>query len=188
MHPRSTLLRRLALVLALTFLAAACGDDDDSGGDDASATTEAGSDGSDRSDGDGDACGLLERITELDDESEAILDDTLGPALASGDPAQAEAAFQDFLDAFVPFAEEKLPTLIDAYEELADVVPEDLRSDVLRLSAFTGGTLEGLAEAESVEDIEALFTDDPQAATEAGQATLRIDEYSRDTCDIVLAN
>lgn len=181
--------RWLVVVLALA-LAAACGDDDDTD-EGASDTTEASDadDGGDGGDGgDGDACGLLERITDLDSESEAILNDTLGQALASGDAEAAQEAFDEFLEQFRPFAEEQLPDLVDAYDGLAEVVPEDLRADVEELRDFTAETLSGLADAESIEDVEALFTADPERATGAGQATLRIDEFSREECDIVLAN
>jgi hypothetical protein len=184
--------RWLVAVLALALAAAGCGDDDDGDGDEgASDTTEAsdaddGGDGGDA--GDGDACALLERITDLDSQSEGILNDTLGPALAGGDPEAAQAAFDEFLEQFRPFAEEQLPDLVDAYDGLAEAVPSELRADVEELRDFTAETLEGLAEAESVEDVEALFTADPERATGAGQATLRIDEFSRDECDIVLAN
>jgi hypothetical protein len=170
--------RWLAAALCVVLVAAGCGDDDANGDDggDARPANEA------------EACARLETITALDAESEEILQEHLGAALAGGDEEEAAAAFDAFLEAYVPFATEELPDLLGAYDGLADEVPEDLRADVELLRDFTGDTLTDLADAETLADVQALFTADPERATRAGAATLRIDEWSQDTCDIVLAN
>jgi hypothetical protein len=188
-----TRLRWLFALLALVLAAAACGDDDDDGGDAAGDEQTTQPDGDDSDDGDsdsadGDECGLYERIEELDDESQAIVNDTLGEALASQDPEEAAAAFEGFLDAFQPFAAEKLPDMVSAYDDLAAVLPDDLAEDVELVRDFTESTLQSLASAEDLADVQALFSSVEAEATAAGAATLRIDERSRDTCDISIAD
>jgi hypothetical protein len=176
-----TRFRWLLGLLALVLAVAACGDDDASGDD-------GGGDGGDGDGGDGDECALYERIEELDDESQAIVNETLGQALATQDPEAAEAAFQEFLDAYQPFAAEKLPDMLSAYDDLAATVPDDLAEDVTLVRDFTESTLQSLASAEDLADVQALFGDVEEEATAAGAATLRIDERSRDTCDISIAD
>lgn len=190
-----TRFRWLLALLALVLAVAACGDDDS--GDDAAddeQTTQPENDGGDDDGGDsgdggdGDECALYERIEELDDESQAIVNETLGQALATQDPEAADAAFREFLDAYRPFAAEKLPDMLSAYDDLAATVPDDVAEDVTLVRNFTESTLQNLASAEGLADVQALFADVEEAATAAGAATLRIDERSRDTCDISIAD
>jgi hypothetical protein len=189
------ILRRgiMLVVTGLVVVAAtACsGDDDDADagpeGEAADRRGEVATDAGERA-AEGDLCGLFGRIEALDDESQTLVDESLGRALSATDPEEREAAFAEFASDFAPFAEERIPELVDTYDQLAEVVPDRNRDDVELLRDFTAGTLEAMASAESVADLQEALTGDLEAATAAGEATLRLDELSRDRCDVVLAD
>lgn len=171
--------RPLALLAVLVLFAAACSDDP--ADDDASATTTAEQAGDE-------ICAALQAVRDFDDESQAVLSESLPPLLAATTPEEVDAAFSVFLEQFQPLVEENLPDLLANYDALAALVPEEISPDVVELRDFTASFAGGLADATSRDEVEALFTADPELATAVAAATLRIDEFSRDTCDIVIAN
>lgn len=172
--------RPLTLLAVLLLVpAAACSDDP--ADDDASATTATTEPAGDE------ICDALQAVRDFDDESQAVLEESLPPLLAAT-PEEADAAFSVFLEQFQPFVEENLADLLANYDTLAALVPEEIGDDVVELRDFTASFAGGLADATSRDEVEALFTGDPEQTTAVAEATLRIDEFSRDTCDIVIAD
>lgn len=173
--------RALALLAVLVLVpAAACSDDP--ADDDASATTATTEPTGDE------ICEALQAVRDFDDESQAVLEESLPPLLAATTPEEVDAAFSVFLEQFQPFVEENLADLLANYDALAALVPDEIGDDVVELRDFTASFAGGLADATSRDEVEALFTGDPEQATAVAEATLRIDEFSRDTCDIAIAN
>ena len=177
------------LVAVFASLLGACGGDDDDGGDaDGATTTEAADDGDEGGGGDGDMCDLFQQINDLDDQSQAVVNESLAGVVQAQNEEEAEAAFDAFAAQFGPFAEEELPGLLNLYDELADAVPDDRREDVELRRDFTADFLEGLRDASSAQELVALLSAAPEQAQSAGQATLRLDELSRSECDLVFAD
>jgi hypothetical protein len=91
-------------------------------------------------------------------------------------------------DDVVPVMEERLPTLKATYDGLAEAVPTEMRSDVEMLRDFSVTYVEGIAGASGPGDMLAAADADPDEVRAVAQATLRLDEYSRETCDVVIAD
>ncbi len=124
------------------------------------------------------ACEAAEEIARLDDLVEEGLDEA----------EMTPEGFEQFLDEFNETADRELPTLVAAYEQLADNVPADLRGDVETLAAFTERAIGEMAEAESAEELSTLFDPEDPELREAVDATFAVDEWSRETCDVVIAD
>lgn len=174
----------LLAVLVLVPTAAACSDD--SADDDASATTTATTTAAEQPEGE--VCDELRAVRDFDDESQALLEESIPPLLSATTPEEVDAAFAVYLQQFQPFVEENLPDLLETYDALAALVPDEIGLDVIALRDFTASFAGGLADATSRDEVQALFDSVAEQATPVAEATLRIDQFSRDTCDITIAN
>jgi hypothetical protein len=124
------------------------------------------------------ACAAAEEIVALDDLVEEGIEDA--PATAEG--------FEQFLDEFNETSERELPALMETYDQLAANVPADLRTDVEALASFTERIVGEIAEVESPEELAALFDPEDPELDRVVDATFALDEWSRETCDIVIAD
>ena len=209
---RSRLPARLtALILVVTLaLLAACGGDDDGGGDQASgneATTAGDDDGTttgatgttaaDAADGEGGAegdsevCDAAQRLSDLDDETQGVVNDSLSQVLAqanAGDEAAADAALADLLDEIRPFIDERMPDLVAAYDDLEATVPPDLAADVVTIRDFTVELVDAIADVSTVAELEAVVTERMETINVVSEAVLRLDQFTRDECGIVIAD
>ena len=187
----------LLVVLALALLGCGGGDDDDGGdvaADEPTTTTEATGTTEDEPDepaGDSEACDAAQRLSDLDDESQGVVNQALGDILgqsAAGDTAGAEAALQGALDEIRAFVEERLPELVAAYDDLEQAVPDDLQDDVALISDFTQEFVRAIADVETVAELEALVTERQAQINEVAEAVYRLDEFTQEECGIVLAD
>ena len=190
--PRGALALLLALLLGLT-VAACGGDDDDEATTDGPTTTEQVAEPEDGEEavGGGDVCDAAQRIVDLDDETQGVVNEALGEVIAAasaGDAEAAEEALQDMLDAVRPFIDERLPDLMDAYDDLEASVPDDLQADVATISEFTEAFVTDIADVESVEALQELITAQQAEVNEVSEAVMRVDTFTQEECDIVFAD
>lgn len=138
-------------------------------------------------------CSIFDDIIELDLVMEGQMNNALRSmerAIDRGDRSGAEAAAADMVAKVNTAIQEHMPPLLAAYDELIATAPE-LESDVVLVRDFTvklaqqlastDGTLDGFV---AVFDNQGLMNE----GVEAGYATLRLDQVSRDECGLVLAN
>lgn len=165
--------RAMVLVLALGVVPlAACGDDD---GDEASAA---------------DACTHAETVASLDDEMQGEVNDALSSLLADGEPSEADidAALDQLRAAFDDIAASAEP-LLAAYRSLADELDGKLSEAATTLETFTADFIEKLGEVETEDDFDQMIESvSGREAMAAGQASLTLDEWSREECDVVIAD
>ena len=199
-------LTALLLVLALALLGA-CGGDDDGGdeatgdetaADDDGTTTEApgttagdGDGGEGGEGGDSEVCDAAQRLSDLDDETQGVVNDSLSQVLAqanAGDEAAADAALADLLDEIRPFIDERMPALVDAYDDLEASVPPDLAADVATIRDFTVELVDAIAEVDTVAELEAVVSERMETINVVSEAVLRLDRFTRDECGIVIAD
>lgn len=188
-------MRRVLIGVVVLALLGCGGDGDDETAASSSSSTSTSADDAEGTEGteDGAAvCDAARRIADLDDEVQGVVNDELQGFLgAAGEPGSAEATegFEQLITAVEEVADQRLPELEDAYAELEAGLPEELAADAATVRDFTVQFLEVLRGVETPDDLEAAFTDLTETgAVEAGQATLRLDEYTRRECDIVLAD
>jgi hypothetical protein len=199
--------RRLAMATAVVALAVgvgACGDDD-SAGDGGAPTTEAvaptttGDGGAPTTEAvaptttvpeltSGGACESAQRIADIDDEVDVIVRDHLTPVLSSGDPTGRESAFQTFLAEYQELLVNRLNEIAVAYDHLATEVPEALTDAVETLRSGSEQLSAVILEAHSADELSSGFGALGDVPAKNAEATLRVDEYTRAECDIVLAD
>jgi len=127
-------------------------------------------------------CDAAQRIRNLDDESNAVMNDAMRGALA--DPNQALQGLSDAVAELRPL----IPELTAAYDDLAAAAPEAIRDDIGLVKDFTLSLMQQLSELDSVEDLAAFEGQlDPNAAMAAGAAALEIDAVTREECGISIA-
>lgn len=127
-------------------------------------------------------CQAAQRIRDLDDESNAVMNDAMRGAL--DDPSQAVEG----LSAAVAELRPLIPELTTAYDDLAAAAPEAIRDDIGLVKDFTLSLMAQLAELDSIEDLTAFEGQlDQNAAMAAGAATLEIDALTKEQCGISIA-
>lgn len=167
--------RRLVLLALVVLSAGACGDDDDD-------TKGAAADRGDR-----DACEVVRELSDLDDEFQGEINEAMGPLVDESD-ADPEASFDRFRDV-MDRMEDEADTLVELYVELEAALDGELAASARTLGAFTDELIDELGAIESFEELESLaelFAG--ERSRDAVQATFRLDEWSRDRCDVVLAD
>lgn len=185
------------IVLAAAALLVGCSDDGEVTERSESAERPASSDGSapttdapsttiddapDSGEQGGPLCDAAQRIRDLDDESNAVMNDAMRGALA--DPNQAVDGLTEAVGELRPL----IPELTKAYDDLAAAAPEAIRDDIGLVKSFTLSLMEQLAELDSIEDLTAFEGQlDQNAAMAAGAAALEIDAVTREECGISIA-
>lgn len=199
-------MRRGPLASALTCLAlvAACGGDDD-GGDDSTTTTEEVEDestttnegdetttttgedeGATGAPGSEAMCAAYQAVADVNAGFQEDLGAIVLAIAFSDDPAQAQEAFE----ALQQIVEREMPPLLDAYDDLAAEVPDDLVDDVELVRSFTSDFVDALAATPDVESFESAMEaieshPDAAAADEAAQA---IAQHGEDACGISITS
>jgi hypothetical protein len=138
----------------------------------------------------GDACEQLEAFSGLQEGFDTATEEALaafGEAASSGDPEALQDAFDTLISDLVPAMQENAPELLDAYDELADSVPDELEQDVLTLRDFTENFIDELSGVESFEDFLAVAEalGDSQAE-ELEAAATRLGDFAEAECGIAL--
>lgn len=176
--------RRLAVIALSVAAVAGCSDDSS---DDAASITAARDDATTTTSGPaGEVCTHLQAVSDYDDESRALADIALTPALAAPTQEEREAGFLDYMHQYVSLLESTQPAMIATHDALAALVPAELAPDVVTMRDFNVFLANGLADASTIADAEAVFAG--ERARAVTEATLRVDEFSRETCDIVIAD
>ena len=195
-------LRLLALLTAASVGLLGCGGDDDDGGDaatdDTTATTEATGTTADEPEPepepegeDSEVCDAVQRLSDLDDESQGVVNEALGDVMgqaAGGDAAAAEAALDEALAEIQAFVDERLPDLVAAYDDLEDTVPDDLADDVALISDFTEEFVRAIADVGSVEELQGLVDERQDEINEVAAAVQRLDEFTQEECGVAIAD
>lgn len=97
--------------------------------------------------------------------------------------------FNEGIREWKAYAEEKMPEILDAYERLEASVPSSLAADVRSVKDFSVSLFELIADLERVEDLQSLQQDlATKDAQEAVQATFRVDEFTREECNVTFAD
>ncbi len=129
-------------------------------------------------------CRAAQAVQDLDDQSNATMNGTMGSIL-NGGSSDLEDEFQAAIKAMAAL----LPELTARYDELEAAVPERYKSDVRTLSDFTEEFMQAMADATSIEDLMRVTNDiDQSKAMAAAAATFRLDELTRKECGIVIAD
>ena len=130
----------------------------------------------------GPLCDAAQRIRDLDDESNAVMNDAMRGALT--DPNQAVEGLAEAVGELRPL----IPELTKAYDDLRAAAPEAIHDDIGLVRDFTLSLMEQLSELDSVEDLTAFEAElDQNAAMAAGAAALEIDAVTREECGISIA-
>ena len=154
------------------------------GGAPATTAPPGGSGGSGGSGSQSDLCRAAQAVRDLDDQSNATLNGTMGSIL-DGSASNLEGEFQAAIKAMAAL----LPQLTAHYDDLEAAVPESYKADVRTLSDFTEEFMRSMAGATSIEDLMRVTNQiDQSEAMAAAQATFRLDELTRKECGIVIAN
>lgn len=138
---------------------------------------------------DSETCELVEQIQALDESSQALINDLLLEMGQAQDQRAMRRAFREGMRQWHQKAGEDLPLILNTYERLERAVPERLAEDVSIVRSFTADLFDVMSEMESVKDFENLGSEIARlGGIEAGQASLRLDQYTRAECDISIAN
>jgi len=181
--------RAAALLVALAL--GACGGDDDDDGEAASASAPPSASASASTAAevaaDGAPCDVAQAVADLDDEFQGELNDVLQRVIGAADEQEAQAA----LDELGPLlAALDLDPLLDAYATLERELDGEEAAAAGALRTFTEELVEELRTAGSAEEMTDLLADlgTDEDAVAAGQAALTLDAWSRETCDVVIAD
>lgn len=198
--PRSR--RALSALFLVALVLAGCGGNGDDGDEAATddtveertTTTEATTttDGSSEGEGaDSDLCDAAQRVSDLDDESQGLLNDSLAEVMAraqAGDQEGAAAALDDMLVDVRAFIDEGLPPMVAAYDDLERSVPDHLAADVALVRDFSVDLAREMAEVEDFQQLQGIITEQQEKVSDVVEAVFRLDELTREECDIVLAD
>ena len=139
--------------------------------------------------GDHPACEPAQRVSDLDDEVTATLTEELTKLVsASGTAGISDEQFNDFIAKVKAVVSEQVPELLQAYEDLAAAVPQNLAKHAEVLAKFTESFTQTLLEldAESIKNVDELLQ--TPEAFEAVGATFALDKFTQKECGIVLAD
>jgi hypothetical protein len=171
--------RLLAVALLLSGALAACGGADGDGDDHDRAETS--------TTVDADPCDAARAVADLDDDFQGEVNDAIRTLLEAPSQAQADAALEDLVSRL---QETDLDPLLEAYRRLETSLSGEPSDAARTLRTFTEGFVDDLRGAstsdEIVELLEGMANDDATVA--AGRAALDLDEWSRTTCDVVIAD
>ena len=179
-------MKRAAIACALIVLAACGGggDDDDADADVEPTTTTTTAVSAAASD---DVCDAARAIAEEDDQFQGELNGILQRIAAASSTEEAEAALEEIGPALAALDEQPL---LDAYARLEDELSGELRDAARTLRTFTASFLADIRAATSAEEmvavVDAISTD--PATADAGRAALTLDEWSREECEVVIAD
>jgi len=164
-------IRRGATVAVLVATLAACGADDD---DDEQATKAH-------------PCDAAQAVADLDDEFQGEVNEVMQSLLQAPSQEAADAALADLAARLERI---DMAPLLDAYADLESSLEGEPSEAAGTLRTFTERFVEQLRTAESSEEIVAMLEDmgSDEEAQAAGQAALDLDEWSRETCDVVIAD
>ena len=190
-HLIATLPRARVAIAALVFalLAVACGGDEEPQADAPdpapAVETSAPASGSDTP-----VCEAAKEIRRLDDLSQGASNQLFSSVMAVADDEKAaREALTKGLEAWRKVADETVPQLVDAYATLREGVPARLRPDVDAVADYTKAAADVIDRLRTVDDMKKLEQElSDLGAIEAGQAVLRLDEFTRDECDVVIAS
>jgi archaellum component FlaC len=181
--------RRILLLIALVAGATlvACGGDDGN-------TTGAAATGStsEATTGSGDtetACAAVADINAFDDEIEEKLSPVIQKLQSNPDAATVDQ-FVDELTNVTADIEKDLPSVNEAYDRLKSGAPDDVVKDIDAVKEGTAEILTVLKKIDSPDDFQTFQADitGNAAIVAAGQATLRLDTYTKKTCNVGIAD
>jgi hypothetical protein len=131
---------------------------------------------------DGPLCAAAQRIRDLDDRSNEIMNDAMRASI--GDPGQAVEELADAVAELGPL----IPELTAAYDDLSEAAPDAIGDDITLVRDFTLSLMEQLSELDSADDLAAFEQQvDTNAAMAAGAAALEIDAVTQEQCGISIA-
>ena len=195
---RTTITAAVSLLAGVSMLAA-CGSDAASTADDDAATSQT-TDRTDTSlDGAAPVCAELQVVKDLSDEISQVTDDILSTVLsAAGDGSELdEAALLTQFDEVARSLDASLSDVLDAYESAARLaepqIADDIRVVADGTAVLTPVLVAVFVDATSLDDLAALDTafEDPEivdAATSAGLASLRLDDFTVPECGFQFSN
>ncbi len=140
-------------------------------------------------------CAELQIVQDLAAEISDGTDEILA-AVGSGAAGGEDEILASF-SALATQIETDLPTLLAAYDRAADAAPADIATDIRAVADGTALLTPPLAEAfrnaRSVDDLAELddvfgAPDMQQAATDAGLASLRLDDFTNPNCGFQFSN
>jgi hypothetical protein len=180
--------RRILLLIALvagTTLVACGGDDEGASGGGSAGGTEAATTVDDTAT----ACSALLDINTFDDAVEK----KLGPVIQKLQSNPDAATVNEFIDELKDVTagiDKDLPAVSEAYDKLKTGAPDDVVKDIDTIKSGTAEIVTILKRIDAPEDLQgfvAELTGNP-AITAAGQATLRLDTYTKKTCGVGIAD
>lgn len=181
--------RRILLVIALVTGATlvACGGDEGSttGGAGTTSTPEVVTGSTDTKT----ACAAVADINAFDD----AIEEKLGPVIQKLQSNPDAATIDQFVDELADVTadiEKDLPSVNDAYDRLKSGAPDDVVKDIDAVKAGTAEILTVLKKIDSADDFQTFQADitGNAAIVAAGQATLRLDTYTKKTCNVGIAD
>ena len=191
---RSQLLAMAVAVVGLTVLAGCGGDDEGTagGGTTAAATDTTGgtTDVGTQATGNGPACDAVAEINRLDDEIEAKVREAVAPLAAGAPDAAGLDKIVESLKSAIGDIEADAPKLYGAYDRIKEQSPDNVDTDIDSVKDVTAELLVALKKIQKPADL-TTFTQGLQEnpRIQAGvQATLRLDEWVRDTCGVGITN
>lgn len=120
-------------------------------------------------------CDAAQQISDLDDESDALI----------SDQATSAEELRTGMDQVVAL----VPELEAAYGQLRQALPPEQHANVDTVVAFTKDLMGRFAAAQDAQQLADVARNlDPVQATAAAKATLALDEITRAECDIVIAD
>ena len=144
-------------------------------------------DGAEGADGAGDelppVCTLFQELRDHDDRSRAIVNRNVA-VIGAGTGGEAE--LQRFLGEYLPYMDAELPHLRVTFEALGKELPDGLAADADVMRASSEWVVAELRDVRTVADVRAVLAD--PSAVSGALAAVRLDGYSRATCEISLSS
>ena len=169
--------RLLTFALLLSGALAACGGGDGDERDEAATSTTLAAE----------PCDAARAVADLDDDFQGEVNDVIQTLLAAPSQAQADVALEDLVSRLQAM---DLDPLLEAYRQLETSLNGEPSDAARTLRTFTERFADDLRGAstsdEIVELLEGMASD--EATVAAGRAALNLDEWSRATCDVVIAD
>jgi hypothetical protein len=136
-------------------------------------------------------CVALGRVKALNDKSGELSNTFIGKITSSGSSEEIGKQFENFVGEFKTESQTLLPELNSAYDDLAAEQPQ-FKNDLENLKSVTVKLIDvmGDLKADDLERFEQILTTavDQDKMIEAGQASLKIDKFSKESCGIPFAN